>query len=95
MVECKLETGRTHQIRVHLSHKGSSILGDFQYGKKNLKFKKINSDFLTNLKKFNGQALHAQSLGFIHPTKNIRLNFKSNLPTDFKDMLKLLENLSS
>ncbi len=95
LVECKLETGRTHQIRVHLSHKGSSILGDFQYGKKNLKFKKINSDFLTNLKKFNGQALHAQTLGFIHPTKNIRLNFKSNLPSDFKDMLKLLENLSS
>ena len=92
LVECKLETGRTHQIRVHLSHKGHLFSVIFNMVK-NLKFKN-KFDFLTNLK-FNGQALHAQSLGFIHPTKNIRLNFKSNLPTDFKDMLKLLENLSS
>ena len=45
-IECELETGRTHQIRVHLKYKGSSIIGDQQYGKKNLKFKKINKDFL-------------------------------------------------
>ena len=45
LIECQLETGRTHQIRVHLKHKGTSILGDQQYGKKNIKFKKINKDF--------------------------------------------------
>ena len=48
LIECELETGRTHQIRVHLKYKGSSILGDKQYGKKNLKFKKVNKNFLDN-----------------------------------------------
>ena len=69
MIECELETGRTHQIRVHLKHKGSSILGDNQYGKKNLKFRKINKFFLQRLDKIKGQALHAQTLEFSHPIK--------------------------
>ena len=64
LIECKLETGRTHQIRVHMKYKGSSLLGDKQYGKKNIKFKKINEGFL-KLSALNGQALHAKSLGFI------------------------------
>ena len=46
-----LETGRTHQIRVHLKYKGTSLLGDKQYGKKNIKFKKINKDFFNKLSK--------------------------------------------
>ena len=71
-IECKLETGRTHQIRVHMAYKGCSLLGDQQYGKKNLKFKKINEDFENKLKILNRQALHAKSLGFCHPgTKKI------------------------
>ena len=45
LIECELETGRTHQIRVHLKYKGTSLLGDKQYGKKNMKFKKINNEF--------------------------------------------------
>ena len=45
LIECELETGRTHQIRVHLKYKGTSLLGDKQYGKKNIKFKKINNEF--------------------------------------------------
>ena len=45
LVECELETGRTHQIRVHMKYKGSPLLGDNQYGKKNMKFKNINKDF--------------------------------------------------
>ena len=49
LIECRLETGRTHQIRVHLKYKGASLLGDKQYGKKNIKFKKINSDFFQKL----------------------------------------------
>ena len=95
LIECKLETGRTHQIRVHLKYKGTSLLGDKQYGKVNIKFKKINKEFFSLLTNLNGQALHAQSLGFIHPSKNKIVNFTSNLPLDFKKMLNLLNNLSS
>ena len=94
LIECELETGRTHQIRVHLKYKGTSLLGDKQYGKKNIKFKKINKEFFNILSKFNGQALHAQSLEFVHPTKNKWVNFKSKLPSDFKKMLDLLNNLT-
>ena len=94
LIECELETGRTHQIRVHLNYKGTSLLGDKQYGKKSIKFKKINKEFFNILSKFNGQALHAQSLEFIHPTKNKWVSFKSKLPLDFKKMLDLLNNLT-
>ena len=94
LLECKLETGRTHQIRVHLKYKGTSLLGDKQYGKKNIKFKKINNDFFIKLNKLSGQVLHAQTLEFIHPSKRKRVGFKSKLPLDFKKMLDLLNNLS-
>ena len=94
LLECELETGRTHQIRVHIKYKGSSILGDKQYGKKNLRFKKVNRVFLEKLKKIKGQALHAQTLEFIHPIKKKWVRFKSNIPDDFKKMLDLLENLN-
>ena len=94
LIECELETGRTHQIRVHMKYKGTSLLGDNQYGKKNIKFKKINEDFLNNLTAMGGQALHAQSLGFIHPTKNKRVNFEVKLPSDFEKMLNLLNKLN-
>ena len=94
LIECKLETGRTHQIRVHLKYKGASLLGDKQYGKKNIKFKKINNEFFAILNDLNGQALHAQTLGFIHPTKKRMIKFESKLPLDFKKMLDLLNNLS-
>ena len=94
LIECELETGRTHQIRVHLQYKGTSLLGDKQYGKKNIKFKKINKEFFSNLSKLNGQALHAKTLEFIHPTKKKWLNFESKLPMDIKKTLDLLNNLS-
>jgi len=94
LIECNLETGRTHQIRVHLKYKGTSLLGDKQYGKKNIKFKKINKDFLTRISALNGQALHAQTLAFIHPTKKKWVSFESKLPMDFKKTLDLLNNLS-
>ena len=95
LLECELETGRTHQIRVHLKYKGTSILGDKQYGKKNVKFKKINNDFLIKLNKLSGQALHAKTLEFAHPKTKKWMSFKSDLPEGFKKILNLLENLSS
>jgi len=94
LIECELETGRTHQIRVHLKYKGASLLGDKQYGKKNIKFKKINSEFFDKLNKLSGQALHAKTLEFVHPTTKKWMNFNSDLPSSFKKILKLLENLS-
>jgi len=93
-LECKLETGRTHQIRVHMAYKGNSLLGDQQYGKKNLKFKKINEDFEDKLKVLNRQALHAKSLGFIHPESKKLISFESKLPKDFRKILDLLNKLS-
>ena len=95
LIECELETGRTHQIRVHLKYKGTSLLGDKQYGKKNLKFKKINNEFFSNLNNLSGQTLHAKTLEFTHPTTKKRMSFNSNLPDSFKKLLNLLENLSS
>ncbi len=95
LIECKLETGRTHQIRVHLKYKGVTLLGDSQYGKKNVKFKKINNEFFIKLNELSGQALHAKTLGFSHPITKKWMNFNSNLPDEFKKILSLLENLSS
>lgn len=94
LIECELETGRTHQIRVHMAYKGCSLLGDQQYGKKNLKFKKINKDFENKLKVLSRQALHAKSLGFIHPKTKKFMSFDSKIPQDFKKILDLLNKLS-
>ena len=76
-------------------YKGTSLLGDKQYGKKNIKFKKINNEFFIKLNKLSGQALHAKTLGFIHPDTKKWMSFNSNLPNGFKKILSLLENLNS
>jgi 23S rRNA pseudouridine1911/1915/1917 synthase len=95
LLECELETGRTHQIRVHMSYKKNPLLGDKQYGKKNIKFKKINKKFESRLNDLNRQALHAKSLGFLHPKNNKFMNFESDLPEDYKKLLDLLSKLSN
>ena len=95
LIECILETGRTHQIRVHLAHKGNPLIGDKKYGKKKQKFKKINSKFEKILSSFDRQALHAKSLGFFHPVKKKFLNFESKLPSDFKKILDFLDKFGN
>lgn len=75
LLECRLETGRTHQIRVHLASIGHPLVGDPLYGYKKQKF---------NLK---GQVLHAAVLGFIHPTTKEYMEFKTDIPKYFKDLL--------
>ena len=72
-----------------MAYKGNSLLGDQQYGKKNLRFKKINEEFEDKLKVLHRQALHAKSLGFIHPTSKKLISFESKLPKDFKKILDL------
>ncbi len=90
LVECKLETGRTHQIRVHMSHKGNNILGDQKYKKKFKKFKNINKNLNQLLRDLDRQFLHAQVLGFKHPRTNRELVFKSNLPLKLQNIIKKL-----
>ena len=90
LVECKLETGRTHQIRVHMSYKGNNILGDKKYKKKFKKFKNIDTEIEGYILKLDRQFLHAHVLGFDHPKTGERLEFSSNLPTNLNNILKKL-----
>ena len=92
LVECRLETGRTHQIRVHMSHKGNNILGDKKYKKKFKKFKNIDPKLEECILKLDRQFLHAKILGFYHPRSGERLEFSSNLPANLDNILKKLRN---
>jgi len=94
LVECKLETGRTHQIRVHMSYKGNNILGDNKYKKKFKKLKNIDINLEKSLYKLNRQFLHAKTLGFIHPKSSKELEFSSILPQDLEYILKMLRNIN-
>ena len=93
-VECKLETGRTHQIRVHMSYKGNNILGDKKYKKKFKKIKNINLDLEKMILNLSRQFLHAKVLGFIHPKSEEKLEFTSVLPNELEKILKKLRKLS-
>ncbi len=93
LIECKLETGRTHQIRVHMSYKGNPIVGDKSYQKKNYKIKKIDTELNLMLKNINRQFLHAKSLGFIHPLNKKKIYFEVPLPKDLLKLVKKLRNL--
>ena len=93
MLDCELHTGRTHQIRLHLTSKNSPIVGDKIYGRSKInhygKDKTTINRFMI-LKNFERQALHAYHLGFDHPTTKKRMNFNVDLPEDFKNLLELL-----
>jgi len=94
LVECKLETGRTHQIRVHMSYKGSNILADKKYKKKFKKFKNIDSKLENLLLKLDRQFLHAKTLGFTHPVNGKKIEFSSFLPQELENILKMLRKLN-
>ena len=94
LVECKLETGRTHQIRVHMNFKGNSILGDRSYGKSQKKFKTIDPSIEKKINNFNRQALHAKSLGFFHPRSKKEIFFEARRPDDFDILIKSLKKAS-
>lgn len=94
LIECRLETGRTHQIRVHLGHIGAPLIGDQVYGKnRGISAHGAGQAFIdatTAARKFPRQALHAAVLGFVHPVTGEEMRFEAPLPAD---MAGLLENL--
>ena len=90
LVECRLETGRTHQVRVHMSSIGHPLLGDPVYGRTPARFRPILNEL-----HFARQALHAAVLGFIHPVTGAALRFESKLPADMAGLLVELGSKSS
>ncbi len=90
LLECKLETGRTHQIRVHMNYLGNSIVGDDKYKKKFKKIKNIDVELNNLLIGLERQFLHAKTLGFFHPKKKEEMIFNSNLPQELCNILKNL-----
>ena len=85
LVECRLETGRTHQVRVHMASIGHALLGDPVYGRS----KSAHRELLKRLG-FERQALHAARLGFVHPVSKENLSFKSAVPSDMQELLSAL-----
>ena len=77
-----------------MNFKGNSILGDRSYGKSKKKFKKIEPDIEKKINDFNRQALHAKSLGFIHPTTKSEIFFEAKRPSDFDELVKSLKKAS-
>ncbi len=85
LVECRLETGRTHQVRVHMTSLGHPLLGDQSYGRGRI----VHRELLNQLD-FKRQALHAAELGFVHPVSRESLSFKSALPSDMQELFRAL-----
>lgn len=90
LLSVRLETGRTHQIRVHLSHVGHALLGDKVYG--TLPKSGLDSYVRQRAMDFPRQALHAHKLGFVHPTTGKALVFSADMPSDMVEMVELLKN---
>ena len=98
LVKCTLETGRTHQIRVHMKHIGHTLFNDERYGGdsilKGTTFTKYKQFVYNCFKLLPRQALHAKTLGFIHPSTGKFMEFDSDLPADFKSCIEKWENYS-
>ena len=91
LVECWLETGRTHQIRVHMAHCGHALIGDPVYGgRRKLSPKAIGEAGVAAVASFPRQALHAATLGFEHPVSGAVLQFEAEIPQDMRDLLRAL-----
>jgi 23S rRNA pseudouridine1911/1915/1917 synthase len=93
LVECRLATGRTHQIRVHLAHRGHPLIGDPVYGTRAGRAVARSGAVGTRIAAFPRQALHARLLGFIHPAGRRHLRFESPLPHDLRELMHNLEQL--
>jgi 23S rRNA pseudouridine1911/1915/1917 synthase len=92
LVECRLATGRTHQIRVHMAAAGYPLLGDPVYGRETPERRsRLSAAGRAALAGFRRQALHAGSLGFLHPRTGAQLHFESPLPADLHNLIKALE----
>jgi 23S rRNA pseudouridine1911/1915/1917 synthase len=92
LVECRLETGRTHQIRVHLTAKGHPLIGDTLYGKPPRFLLLFLKTYLSNQWPLGRHALHAKELSFIHPTTHERLSFSAPLPEDMRTLIDMLHS---
>jgi 23S rRNA pseudouridine1911/1915/1917 synthase len=93
-VTCRLETGRTHQIRVHMAHVGHALVGDAVYGgRRKVSDKVLGADLAAAINGFPRQALHAARLGFVHPVTGESLSFEADLPDDMADLLAALRAL--
>ena len=91
LIECWLETGRTHQIRVHMAHAGHGLIGDPTYGgKRKLPLKALSEKAIAAVQTFPRQALHAAVLGFTHPVSGEEMRFEAPLPQDMRDLLDAL-----
>ncbi|KZL20867.1 Ribosomal large subunit pseudouridine synthase D [Pseudovibrio axinellae] len=94
LIECRLETGRTHQIRVHMAHIGNPLIGDMDYGSGyRTKYNKFHEPLKTQLAEFKRQALHAGLLAFAHPRTQEFMKFESELPADFASILQSLQKV--
>ncbi|HUX79352.1 MAG TPA: RluA family pseudouridine synthase [Alphaproteobacteria bacterium] len=93
LVECRLETGRTHQIRVHLAAKGHSLVGDALYGKPPKSIPLVLQTYLKENWRKDRHALHAKELLFMHPTTNENLHFSTELPEDIRNLIDVLNLL--
>lgn len=96
LIECRLETGRTHQIRVHLAHLLHPLIGDPLYGQRHhKKLADTTSPLYTFLSSFHRQALHAHYLAFTHPITHEAMEYQIDMPKDMQALLTLLQALSS
>lgn len=94
LLECRLETGRTHQIRVHMAHIGHPLIGDAVYGAAHAtKANKLSEPARSVVKAFSRQALHACHLAFHHPATNERMSFTTEPPTDMAELIAAFESL--